>query len=114
MEPIIAGFKHALTYFKLAGEKPSLPCKDLLLLAIDRGQGKRKYPVVQTLILRLSFYSFFLYSAALSTALLEDVELGPATGYTETSRRGSPHPAPAEQVRPDQLAFRGPWSVRPP
>ena len=27
-----------------------MPCKDLLLLAICRGQGKRKYPVVQTLL----------------------------------------------------------------
>ena len=27
-----------------------MPCKDLLLLAIGRGQGKRKYPVVQTLV----------------------------------------------------------------
>ena len=26
-----------------------MPCKDLLLLAIGRGLGKRKYPVVQTL-----------------------------------------------------------------
>ena len=26
MEPIIAGFKHVLTYFKLAGEKPGDPC----------------------------------------------------------------------------------------
>ena len=31
----------------------SLPCKDLLLLAIGRGQGKHKYPVVQSLILGL-------------------------------------------------------------
>ena len=26
MEPITAGFKHVLTYFKLAGEKPGDPC----------------------------------------------------------------------------------------
>ena len=27
-----------------------MPCKDLLLLVFGRGQGKRKYPVVQTLV----------------------------------------------------------------
>ena len=51
MEPIRASFKvkETLFYIGRGYARGSLPCKDLLLLAIGRGQGKRKYPVVQTL-----------------------------------------------------------------
>ena len=51
MGPIRASFKVIIHIFYIGRGKArgSLPCKDLLLLAIGRGQGKRKYPVVQTL-----------------------------------------------------------------
>ena len=47
----MAAFKACANIFQIARGKTrgSLPCKDLLLLAIGRGQGKRKYPVVQSL-----------------------------------------------------------------
>ena len=51
MGPIRASFKVIIHIFYIGRGKArgSLPCKDLLLLAIGRGQGKRKYSVVQTL-----------------------------------------------------------------
>ena len=49
MEPIIAVFKHVLTYFKLAGEKPGDPCLAKIYYCLRSAGDKRKYPVVQSL-----------------------------------------------------------------